>query len=176
VSPPRNVDVSITRGGAGDIPRLERLWLAVHRHHSESMPELAPYVSDETTWDERRSLYEDLFRKEDTFLLLASIGERLVGYALVHVTRARDTWVADTWATGDRIAELESLSVLPEHRGLGIGEALMNRCHLELANVGVADVVVGVLAGNSGALRFYERLGYRPTWLYLSRFSGRPAI
>jgi ribosomal protein S18 acetylase RimI-like enzyme len=52
----------------------------------------------------------------------------------------------------------------------------MNRCHLELANLGVADVVIGVLAGNSGALRFYERLGYRPTWLYLSRFSGRPAI
>jgi ribosomal protein S18 acetylase RimI-like enzyme len=140
------------------------------------MPELAPYVSDETTWDERRSLYEDLFRKEDTFLLLASLGERLVGYALVHVTRARDTWVADTWATGNLIAELESLSVLPEHRGLGIGEALMNRCHLELANLGVADVVIGVLAGNSGARRFYERLGYRPTWLYLSRFSGRPAI
>ena len=37
------------------------------------------------------------------------------------------------------------------------------------------DAHGGVLADNSDALRFYERLGYRPTWLYLSRFSGRPA-
>jgi ribosomal protein S18 acetylase RimI-like enzyme len=170
----RRAHVSIARGTAADIPRLEPLWVSVHHHHAESMPELAPYVSDAVTWRERRALYEHLFRKEDTFLLLASHEERLVGYAFVHVTPVRDTWVGDTWATGDRIAELESLSVLPEHRGAGIGEALLEICHRELEARGVEDVVIGVLAGNLGALRFYERLGYRPTWLYLSRFHGRP--
>ena len=165
--------VSITHGTAADIPRLEPLWVAVHHRHARSMPELAPYVSDAITWQERRALYEELFRKPDTFLLLASAGKRLIGYALVHVTPARETWVVDTWVTGDRIAEIESLSVLPEHRGAGIGTALLSACHRQLDSLGIQDAIVGVLPGNTGAIRLFERLDYRPTWLYLSRFGGR---
>jgi hypothetical protein len=64
--------VEITHGSSADIPRLESLWVAVHHQHRASMPELAPYVSDEVTWRERRTLYEELFRKPDTFLLRRS--------------------------------------------------------------------------------------------------------
>jgi ribosomal protein S18 acetylase RimI-like enzyme len=166
-------DIVIARGSADDVPRLEPLWVAVHHQHVASMPELAPYVSDAQTWRERRALYEELFRKPDTLLLLASIGDDLVGYALVHVTPASGTWVADTWVTGERIAELESISVLPEHRGAGIGSRLLDECHREIEALGVEDVIVGLLPGNDGARRLYERHGYRPTWLYLSRFGGR---
>jgi ribosomal protein S18 acetylase RimI-like enzyme len=38
---------------------------------------------------------------------------------------------------------------------------------------GIRDVIVGALAANDAALRLYERRGFRPTWLYLSRFEGR---
>jgi GNAT superfamily N-acetyltransferase len=138
----------ITRGSVADIRRLEPLWLYVHEHHSQSMPELAPYVSPEVTWRERSSLYKELFSKEDTFLLLAWNAGDLVGYALVHVAPTGSTWVADTWETADRLAELKTLAVLPEHRGRGIGEALLTRCRQELEAGGVHDMVVGVLAGN----------------------------
>jgi ribosomal protein S18 acetylase RimI-like enzyme len=37
----------------------------------------------------------------------------------------------------------------------------------------VHDLILGALAGNDAAIRLYERLGFRPTWLYLSRWSGR---
>jgi ribosomal protein S18 acetylase RimI-like enzyme len=166
-------DVEITHGSAADIPRLEPLWVAVHHQHQASMPELAPYVSDEVTWRERRALYEELFGKPGTFLLLASMGEGLVGYALVHLAPVGETWIADTWETGDRVAELESISVLPEHRGAGIGSALIEEVHRELDAMGVDDVIVGALPGNEGAIRLYERYGYRPTWMYLSRLRGR---
>lgn len=167
--------LTISPGGAQDIPRLERLWVAVHHQHMASMPDLAPYVSDEVTWRERRALYDELFGKPDTILMLASLDGDLVGYALAHVTDARETWAGDTWATGERIAELESISVLPEHRGAGIGSALFDAIDRELESRGIEDVVIGALPGNEGAIRLYERRGYRPTWLYLSRFAGRPA-
>jgi ribosomal protein S18 acetylase RimI-like enzyme len=165
--------VTIIRGTASDIPRLEPLWVAVHHQHTASMPELGPYVSDAETWHERRGLYEELFRKPDTVLLLARLGERLVGYALVHVTPASETWAADTWVTGERVAELESISVLPEYRGAGIGTLLLDASHREIEALGVHDVIIGALPGNAGAIRLYERHGYRPTWLYLSRFGQR---
>jgi ribosomal protein S18 acetylase RimI-like enzyme len=163
----------IVKGSAADLPSLEPLWVAVHHAHAESMPELAPYVSDAETWAERRALYAEVLRKPDTVLLLARDGEALIGYALSHVLPVEDTWIADTWRTGVRIAEIESLSVLPEHRGQGIGTALMDALDRELEALGVDDVIVGALAGNEEALRLYRRRGFRPTWLYLSRFARR---
>ena len=64
--------------------------------------------------------------------------------------------------------------MLPEHRGGGIGSALLDALDREFAAGGVEDVILGVLPGNTDAQRLYERRGFRPTWLYLSRFAGRP--
>ena len=72
-------------GSADDLDALAPLWIAVHRRHVESMPELAPYVSDEETWRERRGLYAELLAKPDTLLLLATAGDELIGYGLAHV-------------------------------------------------------------------------------------------
>jgi ribosomal protein S18 acetylase RimI-like enzyme len=163
----------IVEGSAQDIPALEPLWVSVHHVHQASMPELAPYVSDAETWAERRALYESLFDKPDTILLLAFDGHELVGYGLAHVLALEETWIGDTWRTGERVAELESLAVRESHRGRGIGGALLDRIDEALEAKGIRDVFVGALSGNEGALRLYERRGFRPTWLYLSRFEGR---
>jgi ribosomal protein S18 acetylase RimI-like enzyme len=106
-------------------------------------------------------------------LLLATHGDTLVGYALVHMIAASDTWTGDTWVTGDTIAELESIAVDPDRRGAGIGTNLLDAVDAELEARGIHDVIIGALPGNEGALRLYERRGFRPTWLYLSRFQGR---
>jgi len=165
--------VQIRPGGPQDLDGLEPLWVSVHHRHAESMPELAPYVDDATTWAERRALYAELLAKPDTVLLLAALDDALVGYGLAHVMDAAETWVPDTWVTGARIGEIESLAVLPAHRGRGLGTELLERLESALRDQGVNDIVIGVLPGNDGAVRMYERRGYRPTWLYLSRFEGR---
>ena len=165
--------LSIVRGSAQDIDSLEPLWVGVHHAHAASMPELAPYVSDAETWAEHRPLYVELFEKPETTLFLALLDGTLVGYALLHVDAVRETWVADTWRTGEQIGELESIAVAPEHRGEGIGSALLDAVDREFDELGVADVIIGLLPGNDGARRLYERRGFRPTWMYLSRFEGR---
>ena len=66
----------IRRGGPADLPLLERLWVSVHQRHAESMPELAPYVDDATTWAVRGALYAELLAKPDTVLLLATPATR----------------------------------------------------------------------------------------------------
>ena len=158
----------IVKGSAEDLDALEPLWVAVHHVHAASMPELAPYVSDAETWAERRALYAELLDKPDTVLLLAFDGDALIGYGLMHVLAVGETWIGDTWRTGARVAEIESLSVLPEHRG-----ARLDALEREIAALGIGDVILGVLPGNEAALRLYRRRGFRPTWLYLSRFEGR---
>jgi ribosomal protein S18 acetylase RimI-like enzyme len=165
--------IDVRRGGAADLPALEPLWVAIHRAHAACMPELAPYVSDAQTWAVRSALYAELLAKADTVLLLARDGDALVGYGLAHVLPAEQTWVEDTWVVGERVGEIESLGVLPSHRGRGIGSVLLDALEAALREDGVHDLVLGVLPGNTAARRLYERRGYRPAWLYLSRWTGR---
>lgn len=54
-----------------------------------------------------------------------------------------------------------------------MGSELLERLESHLRTLGVDDVILGALAGNADAIRLYERRGYRPTWLYLSKFAGR---
>jgi ribosomal protein S18 acetylase RimI-like enzyme len=165
--------VEFRRGSLADLPLLEPLWVSVHHHHAEAMPDLAPYVDDRQTWAVRSQLYAELLAKPDTVLLLASADGAVIGYGLAHVSPASDTWVADTWQTGDRVGEIESLAVQPGYRGQGIGSRLLTALSAELATAGVRDLVLGVLPGNEAAIRLYQRQGFRPTWTYLSRFTGR---
>jgi ribosomal protein S18 acetylase RimI-like enzyme len=163
----------VRTGGAADLGLVGPLWVAVHHQHAQTMPQLAPYVSDDETWRVRRVLYEELLAKTDTMLLLAFAGDAAVGYGLAHVLPVDETWVPDTWKTSSRIGEIESLSVLPEYRGSGLGSELLNRLEQHLHSIGVKDLILGALPGNSDAIRLYERRGYQQTWLYLSRFEGR---
>ena len=137
------------------------------------MPQLAPYVSDDETWRLRRALYEELVAKPDTLLLLAFSGDAAVGYELGHVLAVDETWIPDTWVTGSRIGEIESLSVLPQYRGSGLGSELIDRLERRLRATGVEDLILGALPGNTDAIRLYERRGYQPTWLHLTRLTGR---
>ena len=160
-------------GGVEDLDLVGPLWVAVHHRHAETMPELAPYVSDDETWRVRRTLYEELLAKPDTLLLLAVVDDAAVGYGLAHVLPLDETWIPDTWVTGlayrrDRITQCAT--AIPRQRPW---LRTARRLEEHLADQGVEDLILGALAGNSDAIRLYERQGYQPTWLYLSRFQGR---
>jgi ribosomal protein S18 acetylase RimI-like enzyme len=167
-------ELRLLRGSAADLPSLQPFWVAVHHQHIESMPHLAPYVADTTTWAYRAIRYRELLNKTRTILLLAEVAGRRVGYGLAHIHKSGDTWVADTWVTGPTIGEIESVSVLPDYRNQGIGTHLLDRLEQELADAGATDLILGTLPGNAAAIRMYERRGFQSTWLYMSRFAGRP--
>jgi ribosomal protein S18 acetylase RimI-like enzyme len=163
----------VRTGTAADLDLVGPLWIAVHHQHAKTMPQLAPYVSDDESWRVRRELYEELLAKPDTLLLLAFVGDTAIGYGLAHAMAVEDSWIPDTWKTGSRIGEIESLSVLPEYRGSGLGSVFLEQLEQHLRDVGCTDLILGVVPGNADAIRLYERRGYQSTWLYLSKFEGR---
>jgi GNAT superfamily N-acetyltransferase len=61
---------------------------------------------------------------------------------------------------------LEDLFVLPEHRGRGIGRALLTRLAQLAAERGCGRFEWSVLDWNEAAIRFYERMGatVMPDW------------
>lgn len=116
------------------------------------------------SWAVRRGEYEKLMAGEDFFVFLAEVRSLPVGYALVHMR-------GDETESG-AVAELETLTVLPEHRGRGIGATLYEAVLAELRRRHVGRISVSAIASNEGAIRFYERQGLLP---YMRSFVGSVA-
>jgi ribosomal protein S18 acetylase RimI-like enzyme len=150
---------TITRAGAEAIERLAPLWAALHEHHRQCAPEaseLAEFRTTEESWKRRRARYEEWLARVGSFVLLAERDGKAVGYALVTLGGEGAALV-----TGVPTGELESLAILPEERGSGLGSALMDAVRSELRKAGVEIFGLGVMDGNVDAMRFYERQGMR---------------
>ena len=58
---------------------------------------------------------------------------------------------------------VETLAVDPAYRGMGIGTALLWKAEARARSMGKYTLSLGVIGENVGAIRLYERLGYRTT-------------
>ena len=67
----------------------------------------------------------------------------------------------DTPAANELI--VESVAISPQARGLGLGTLLMERAEARARTMGKRQLSLGVIGENEGAIRLYERLGYRIT-------------
>ena len=81
----------------------------------------------------------------------------LVGYAMLRITPP-----GPTWALGAEMGEVESLAVVESARGAGVGAALLSACREALEKRGIEYWSVAVVESNAGAVKLYEREGFRP--------------
>jgi ribosomal protein S18 acetylase RimI-like enzyme len=155
----------IAFAGSDELPEIEQLWRSLHAHH-RSVAQVPLLADDDLSWERRSAWYRAQLEAGDAFLLVARAGAAAVGYAFVHVRPGDD----DTWPVGAQMAELVSLAVAPDRRGGGVGTALLDAVDAELERRGIADLEVGVMAGNDRAIAFYERRGLRLGEVLLFRF------
>jgi GNAT superfamily N-acetyltransferase len=147
----------------GELDALEPLWNALQEHHVVVTPELdqqTPGRELGEAWRVRRSKYARWIEEPETFIVLAEEGGAPVGYAFVTVGPPYASW-----DSGKAVAVLETLSVLPQHRGRGIGTDLIEAAWSRLAERGVESMAITTTKTNAGARRFYEREGFHPAFV-----------
>lgn len=66
---------------------------------------------------------------------------------------------------------LQHVMVDPEHRGLGLGQALVEHCLAALREVGIEKVHLDTLADNHEAHRFWRHLGWSDRRHEIFKFS-----
>jgi len=86
--------------------------------------------------------------------VVASLDGLVVGYVI---------------ATGGREGSIQSIAVLPENRGKGIGEELLRSAIDHLAGRS-ERVTLLVDAGNGSAIRLYRRLSFTETGKVIKRY------
>ena len=84
-------------------------------------------------------------------VLIARSGTTAVGYASI-------TTDVETW-TGEEFAHLDCLFVSADQRGSGVGRILFDAAVAEVRRRGLSELQWQTPDWNSGAIRFYERLG-----------------
>lgn len=156
---PGPVEIELRYAGTvAELDVVEPLWNALQAHHTAISPDLGratPHRDAADAWRIRRAKYERWLTNPETFFVLAETGGKPVGYAFVTVGPGYASW-----QTSERLAELETLSVLPERRGSGIGAALIDAVWKRLAELGVEDMQITTTATNVDSHRFYEREGF----------------
>jgi ribosomal protein S18 acetylase RimI-like enzyme len=137
-----------------DLDELKPAWrtLLDHVHDRGSVVPIRPF---EDSWRLERQHYVDLMA-DGGFVFVARRAGAVIGYAMARVDDADPVWY-----TGAQYGELVTLSVLPEERGDGVGDALFAAVENELTRRGIDDMFIGVDCANTRALRFYERRGYK---------------
>lgn len=96
-------------------------------------------------WSE--TTFRGLLRRRDAELVVAMLGEDVVGYAVF-------------WCVVDQ-GELGNVAVTESARGRGIGELLVGEVIRRAAARGVREVFLEVRPSNATARRLYERFGFR---------------
>jgi ribosomal protein S18 acetylase RimI-like enzyme len=153
------VTIEIVEAGADRIEELEPLWHALVQHHAVVAVGLGEPRERADAWARRRVHYEELLAKPGAFALIAERDGVPVGYAMVEPDRPSQSWQIDAAAT------LETLVVLPEARGAGIGTRLLEAVKERVRAAGVTHLGLGVVAANENAIRFYRRHGFEPAFV-----------
>lgn len=154
----------IRPGSAADIPALRAAFLSLHDHH-RALSAVALTEPDGRAWAERARTYEQCFAGGRALLHLARIGGVCAGYSFTVVHRGSD----DTFPLGAGYAELYTLAVVAESRGLGIGTALLDAVDAALAEAAIPNLTVAVMPRNDAAIRLYRRRGLVPGELIMYR-------
>jgi ribosomal protein S18 acetylase RimI-like enzyme len=147
------------------LDELEPVWAALGAHHGSIAPDFLPPMRERAdSWARRRAAYAE-WLAAGGFAFVARVDGTIAGYVMVRL----DDLSSVSWQIDGRTAEIETLAVLPEHRGRGIGKALLGAARAAGRERGATHATLSVVAGNEDALRFYAREGLRP---FVSRLVG----
>ena len=101
--------------------------------------------------------------RDEALVLVAEADSAVVGYAYA-VLQGPD-WMALRGPAG----VLEDIIVDEAHRGGGVGRRLLEAVLAALAQRGAPRVVLSTAAKNVAAQRLFERAGFRPTMIEMTR-------
>ena len=135
-----------------DLAAICELGLEVNALHYSQFPNI---FAGPGAPERDASFWRSSIGKEDAVVLVAELGETVVGF--VSVTVATET---HTLLKPMRYGRVGSVAISESHRGKGIGKKLMSLAHDWVAQRGGTEVRLNVWKFNVKALGLYEELGY----------------
>ena len=162
-------DLSVRKAVIEDAAALHRLYHQLDRHHADLLPEVfRPLGRDPRS----EAFIGDVLDDPRAAFFVAVLDGEVVGFLEIRISGPPDFPV---FRKRD-FAYIENTAVDASLRGRGIGEALFDAALEWAASHGVDRIQTSVWNENTGAVRFYERRGFRPVTLRLERVIDPPDL
>ena len=154
--------VDVRRAGVDDVARVVNLNALLFREDSGRRD---PFINQDWPSEEGREYFAGFLTRGRYVCLLAESAGETVGYLAGYVASGGNLRPIE-------VAELESMYVLEEYRGFGVGARLVEEFRRWAEARGADRASVTAYAANVGAVRFYEKTGFRPKSLSLEMGLG----
>jgi ribosomal protein S18 acetylase RimI-like enzyme len=154
-------ELRVRQAESADLPRVAQLAGALVRMHHEVDPGrflLVERVEEGYAWWLAREL-----RRAQAVVLVACRGDDVIGYA--YGTLEERDWNLLLDAHG----AIHDVFVREDARRGGSGRALVDGLVKELTRLGAPRVVLSTMVGNVAAQALFQRCGFRPTMLEMTR-------
>ncbi len=122
----------------------------------------------------KHNFRDDYFRfvsaeteKQHGKIFIASVRDRAVGIVVCKIFQGGGEEEITT--SCPKVGFVSDLSVTAGERGKGIGKLLLTRAERYFQESGCEYTQLEVFAPNTGAAEFYQRAGYEPCCIYLSK-------
>jgi ribosomal protein S18 acetylase RimI-like enzyme len=156
------VPAVIRRATAADLEAVGRMGALLMRMHHEFDRDrfMAPEPRSERGYG---SFLGSQIDKTDALVLIAEHESEVVGYLYAAIE-------GPSWKElRDRAGYIHDVLIEEQHRGVRIAEDLMNAAFAWMREHHVPRVVLGSAANNVRGQRFFERLGFRPTMIEMTK-------
>lgn len=146
-----------------DLDQVSGLAEKLVRFHHAMDPSRYLQGGDRVRQGYRWWLGKELEKRESVSIVVLAHESRVAGYAYGRL-EGRD-WMRLLEAHG----ELHDVWVEDDVRGTGWAEALVLGCVERLERLGAPRVLLSTAWGNDRARRFFEKIGFRPTMVEMTR-------
>src|SRR5688572_24686090 len=148
------MEISVRKATADDYNSLCELFDEIDALHRDKLPHIFQKPSGAAR---EQDYYSGLIADENVALLVAEVGEKLIGFvhAIVRETPAMPVFVPR------RYAIVDSIVVKSGFQNHGIGKILMDKMQEWAIAKGATSIELHVYEFNETAISFYERLGYQ---------------
>lgn len=148
------MEISVRKAAADDYNSLCELFREIDALHRDNLPHIFQKPNGAAR---EQAYYLELIADENVALLVAAVGETLVGFVhgIVKDTVTLPIFVPRRYVTVDGIV------VKAGFQNHGIGRILMDKIQAWAVAKGATSIELNVYEFNKTAISFYERLGYQ---------------
>lgn len=146
--------MNIRRASEKDIDSLIKLLQEVLEIHANIRPDI--FISGTTKYT-RSELIEKLANDEEPIYVAVDKNDEVMGYAFCALKQQPFS----TNMVPFKSLYIDDLCVDSNYRGQHIGEQLFEYVKAEANRLGCYEVTLAVWAGNDGAEKFYDRIGFK---------------
>ena len=146
--------MNIRRASEKDIDSLIKLLQEVLEIHANIRPDI--FISGTTKYT-RSELIEKLANDEEPIYVAVDENDDVMGYAFC----ALRNQPFSTNMVPFKSLYIDDLCVGSNYRGQHIGEQLFEYVKAEANRLGCYEITLAVWAGNDGAEKFYDRIGFK---------------